>query len=161
MPEGKPAGDAPRFHSSNKSIPFRLGPCGHFSLRLFLGSCNSHCWGFSLQPNSSLSPSFLLVFSATVNCLIQLQQFSKDWFGPNASFCNLWQISGADWMRNLSFKIIPPSVLLGSTSVNLQRISRSLSRLKDSISSFKECPFYSTYGPKPYVCESVCDCLTV
>lgn len=33
----------PRFHSSNKSIPFPWGPCGHFSLRLFLGSCNSHC----------------------------------------------------------------------------------------------------------------------
>ena len=48
----------PPSHSNNKSVPFHLGPSGHFSW-LFQSRSNSHCWGFSLLPGSFFPPPIL------------------------------------------------------------------------------------------------------
>ena len=55
---GNPTWDAPLFHSNSKSIPFHLGPSGHFSQAVsewfwppFLG-LQSVPWSFSAFPSS-------------------------------------------------------------------------------------------------------------
>ena len=112
----------PPFHSNNKPIPFHLGPSKHFS-QAFI---------------------FLLIFSTVIYHLSQLQQFFKDWFDTNACFYNSWQISGVDWVRNLSFKIIPPLHFWDPLlQVNLQRVSRNLSRNLPGV-SFSPCSVSAT-----------------
>ena len=113
---------------------FTWVPLGIF-LRLFQSGSNSHCWGFSLLPGSFLPPRNLYHNIPSKPAATAL---SKDWFSPNAYFNSLQQISGADWVRNISFKIISPSAFSGSTSVNFQRTSHSLSRNLPGV-SFSPC----------------------
>ena len=73
----------------------------------------------------SFFSSYSLPWQTVLACCNRL---SKDWFGPYACFNSLWWISGADWVRNLYFKIILLSSLSGSISVNRWRASLSLPR---------------------------------
>ena len=61
----------PPFHSNNKSVPFHLGPSGHF-FRLFPSRSNSLCWDLSLLPGSFLPLIFLLLLYTTIYQLSQL-----------------------------------------------------------------------------------------
>ena len=69
-------GLAPPFHSNNKSIPYHLGPSGHFSsgcFRVYLTAV----LGLQSLPGSFLPFIFLLIFSTIIYHLSQLQQFLK------------------------------------------------------------------------------------
>ena len=59
MPQANPTSDAPPFHSNDKSIPFHLGPYGHFSSGCFRVDITAML-GFSLLPGSFLPLIFLL-----------------------------------------------------------------------------------------------------
>ena len=125
---GQPAWDAPAFHSNNKSLPFHLGDSG-----LFSSSCFRANWTAVLV-FQSFAWFFVFVFVYFPphilyhNILSEpaAKSFFKDWFVTNTCFHNSCQIYGAVWVRNLSFKIIPPSIIAWSTSVNLQRAYHSL-----------------------------------
>ena len=79
-----------------------------------------------------------------------------DWFGPYTCFNSLQWISGADWVRNLSFKITLPSSLLGSISVNLWRASFSLSRNLPG-PSFSSCSMFASLA---WFKVLACSCLS-
>ena len=95
--------DAPPSHSNNKSILFHLGSSGHFSSGCFRAYLTAIVGAsvFCMVLFSSYFPPHIL-YPITYH-LSQLQQyfffFFKDWFGPNACFSSLWQISGADWVK--------------------------------------------------------------
>ena len=105
--KGNPAWGAPPFHSNNKSISFRLGFSGYFSSGYFRTDLTAM---LGLQSFPGL---FCLWFSS-LYCLpyytiwATCNRLSKDWFGPYICFCNLWQISGANWVSYLFFKVISP-----------------------------------------------------
>ena len=129
MPEGNPAWDAPPFHSNNKSSPLHLGFSAHFSSGCFRADLTAivgasvfwmPLWFFV----SAYLPPHILYRNIPSEPIATV--FLKDWFSPNTCFCNLRQISGADWVRNLSFKIISSSVISGSMSLNTWRASSSL-----------------------------------
>ena len=115
-PEGNPAWDAHPSHRNNKSVPFHLGPSGHFS---------SSCFKAGLTAIVGASVFGLVLFSSYFLPHIfyhntrsePAASFSKDWFDPDTCFYSLQQIARADWVRNLSFTIISPSVLSGSTLI--------------------------------------------
>ena len=88
--------------STLRILHFEMLP---FHKLLFFYVCRGGCFragltamlGLQSFPGLFLPLIFLLIFSTVIYGLSQLQQFFKDWFGPSACFCNLWQISGADW----------------------------------------------------------------
>ena len=119
--------DVPSSHSNNKPIP-SPGSLWAFFLRLFQNGSNSYAGAsvfclvlFCLLFSSSYSLPYYTIWASC-------NSFSKDWFGPNACFHNLWWISRANWVRNLSFKVISPSAFFESMLINLWRASSSLSR---------------------------------
>ena len=78
-----------------------------FLLRLFQSRFNNHVGASAscLVLFASYFPPYILYYNTPPKPVVS---FSKDQFGPNACFQNLQQMSGEDWVRNLSFKIIPP-----------------------------------------------------
>ena len=89
------------------SPSLHLGPSGHFFSGYFRMDLTAM---LGLQSFPGL---FCLWFSS-LYCLpyytiwATCNRLSKDWFGPYICFCNLWQISGANWVSYLFFKVISP-----------------------------------------------------
>ena len=103
------------------------GFCLILCLSLPFFGFHSHYKGFCLFLCLSL-PLFLFLILITIIDWASCNRLSKNWYGPYVHFDNLQQISRANWLRNLSFKITFPSSLSGSISVNLSRAFLSLSR---------------------------------
>ena len=100
---------------------FTWVPLGIF-LRLFQSRSNSHFGGFSLSLVFFVSYCPPRILYRNTPSEPAATVFFKDGFGPNTCFHNLWQISEAKWVGNLSLR----SFLLCTFRVNVSKLAESL-----------------------------------